>query len=92
MENRGKNLRSPLIYGMLALIVTIVIVNTSVRLHNYFNLKSKCQKQVQYIPTRSATEGLFGRPSEDAHFSWGGDKFESREAAENGCMRLKKLK
>ena len=95
-QNQGEQTRNNFFKGIPTLILLIAIITAGVWFYNYSTLKTKCQRQVQYVPAKGPTEGIFstGRlsppPPEGAHFSWGGNKFESREATVRGCMRSKK--
>lgn len=83
------------------IVAIIVSIGLGVTFYINFTLKvkSKCEKQVQYIPAKGAIEGINGgggifgtQPSESAHFSWGSSKFESREVAIKSCIKYNKNK
>lgn len=90
MENQEKKTRNNFFKGTPVLIITIVVIGVGVWFYNYSTLKTKCERQVSFVPAVGKTEGIFGHPAEDSYFSWSVSKFESREAAVKGCMRSKK--
>ena len=68
----------------------VVLIIIGVLSYNYTALKTKCEKQVNFIPAVGEEKnGRFGHPAQDAYFSWGNSKYETREEAVKGCVRYK---
>src|SRR3989344_3531739 len=86
----SKNWKDNFLKMIVAIFILTAIISGIVWLYNHSNLKDRCQRQVQYVPAKGATDGIFASPSEDAHFSWMGEKFESREASIESCIRYEK--
>lgn len=72
--------------GIVAIIASLVWGYFS-NINPMLTAQKECPGQIDYVPTQDAIDGTIIKKSAIAeHYTWKGQKFESREAAENTCF------